>query len=271
MIEEEFIVDTDNTIDKRTALDPDRFGYLSLHYVVQLNTARCEWPEYRAYQGLKAEIQIRSILQHTWAEIEHDLGYKSKIEIPRKIQRDFFRLAGLLELADKEFMGIRNSLEAYRSSVQLDIQSNSKPVPIDSVSLQEFINTSKTLKKLNKAICEVANGKLKDYDETTDETIEKLSFVGISSIQQIELELQKNFDLILKIVELVFAPHKNLKGRFNCTIGLLYLCHAILVQKNSTETITEFWNTFRALHGVSEQDLLDLYHEHQATTQPEGS
>ena len=77
LIESEFQLDHHNSIDKRADLDPDRFGYLSLHYVVSLSPSRAALTEYRALAGLKAEIQIRSILQHAWAEIEHDLGYKT--------------------------------------------------------------------------------------------------------------------------------------------------------------------------------------------------
>ena len=59
--------------------------------------------ENKAFEGLKCEIQIRSVLQHAWAEIEHDLGYKSELTIPKEVRRSFSRLAGLLELGDKEF------------------------------------------------------------------------------------------------------------------------------------------------------------------------
>jgi len=38
LVQKEFQVDVANSIDKRAALDPDRFGYLSLHFVVSLNT-----------------------------------------------------------------------------------------------------------------------------------------------------------------------------------------------------------------------------------------
>ena len=76
VMEGEFNIDIKNSIDKRDILDPDRFGYLSLHYViVSLSSARCALAEYRSFSELKAEVQVRSILQHAWAEIEHDLGY----------------------------------------------------------------------------------------------------------------------------------------------------------------------------------------------------
>ncbi|EGW37927.1 RelA/SpoT domain-containing protein [Desulfosporosinus sp. OT] len=75
-VEEEFEVDRSNSVDKRELIDPEKFGYLSLHYVVKLPPFRLQLIEYQRFKDCKLEIQIRSILQHTWAEIEHDLGYK---------------------------------------------------------------------------------------------------------------------------------------------------------------------------------------------------
>lgn len=110
LIEREFIVDRENSVDKRALLNPDRFGYLSLHYVLKLNAERSTLTENRAYRDVRFELQIRSMLQHTWAEIEHDTGYKSESEVPDAVRRRFSRLAGLLELADDEFLEIRNEL-----------------------------------------------------------------------------------------------------------------------------------------------------------------
>lgn len=110
LIEREFIVDTENSVDKRSLLDSDRFGYLSLHYILQLNPERSTLPENRAYKDIRFELQIRSILQHAWAEIEHDTGYKSASGAPHAVRRRFSRLAGLLELADDEFLAIREDL-----------------------------------------------------------------------------------------------------------------------------------------------------------------
>ena len=44
------------------------------------------------------EIQFRTVLQHAWAEIEHDLGYKTEFGIPLDVRREFSRVAGLLEI-----------------------------------------------------------------------------------------------------------------------------------------------------------------------------
>jgi ppGpp synthetase/RelA/SpoT-type nucleotidyltranferase len=111
--EKEFQIDKEKSVDKKATLDPDRFGYISLHYIVKLPPSRTSLIEYQRFPDLFAEIQIRSILQHAWAEIEHDLGYKTKLGIPKQIQRRFSRLAGLLELADQEFMTIRDNIQSY--------------------------------------------------------------------------------------------------------------------------------------------------------------
>jgi hypothetical protein len=49
------------------------------------------------------EIQVRSLLEHAWAEIEHEIVYKSGITQPDAVRRRFAALAGSLELFDSEF------------------------------------------------------------------------------------------------------------------------------------------------------------------------
>ena len=61
IVENEFEIDVGNSVDKRALLDPDRFGYISVHYVVGLSAVRSELTEYQDFRDLKAEVQIRSI------------------------------------------------------------------------------------------------------------------------------------------------------------------------------------------------------------------
>ncbi len=104
IIRKQFRVIPELSIDKGAIQDPDRFGYVSLHYVVRLAAKRAQLGKYKEYKDLLCEIQIRSILQHAWAEIEHDLGYKTAAAVPKHIRRRFSRLAALLETADEEFL-----------------------------------------------------------------------------------------------------------------------------------------------------------------------
>jgi ppGpp synthetase/RelA/SpoT-type nucleotidyltranferase len=87
IIENEFLIDHENSIDKSKLLDPDRFGYLSIHYVASLSDPRFTQTEWKLYSELKFEIQIRTILQHAWSEIDHKLRYKKEDEVPRELKR----------------------------------------------------------------------------------------------------------------------------------------------------------------------------------------
>ena len=107
LISQEFEVDVENTIDKRKSEDPTKFGYVSLHYVVGLKAENTSPTLYGRFKNIKLEIQIRTVMQHAWAEIEHDLGYKSKEDIPDQYRRQFSRLAGLIELADDNFLQLK--------------------------------------------------------------------------------------------------------------------------------------------------------------------
>ena len=61
-----------------------------------------------------ASIQVRTVLQHAWAEFEHDIRYKGSIpeEDAPDLDRRFTLAAGLFELADREFSAIRERLRS---------------------------------------------------------------------------------------------------------------------------------------------------------------
>jgi putative GTP pyrophosphokinase len=136
----EFEIDSPNSVDKRRQEDFDRFGYSSLHYVASLGHSRAALADYSEFKQLKFEIQIRSILQHAWAEIEHDLQYKSELEIPREAKRRFARLAGLLDLADSEFTGLRDQIHRYRIRIEGEVKTGPATVLVDRDSLRELVH-----------------------------------------------------------------------------------------------------------------------------------
>lgn len=119
LIRDNFEIDIQNSIDKRQAPRPDQFGYQSFHLVTLLSSPRVSLPEYHVFRDLKVEIQIRSVLQHAWAEIEHGLGYKRQSGVPASVRRRFSRIAGLLELADGEFVAVRNDATTSTSTLPI--------------------------------------------------------------------------------------------------------------------------------------------------------
>jgi ppGpp synthetase/RelA/SpoT-type nucleotidyltranferase len=239
IIEQEFEVDEENTIDKRKMMDPDRFGYISLHYIIKLNADRKKLRENEHFKEFKAEIQIRTILQHAWADIEHDLGYKSKDTIPRNIQRDFNRLSGLLELADKEFLGIRNSLSAYKDYVSSNINKYNEEILLDKISLVEFINTNRQLKQLSQQIADICGSYLLIEDYSIEGDLKYLQLLKIKTIRELNTALLEDKDLAYYIAQVILSNIEPPKFLF-MTIGLFYLFYARISkikEKNEIYTI----------------------------------
>jgi putative GTP pyrophosphokinase len=189
LIEREFSVDYENSTDKRKVLDPDKFGYLSLHYICSLTAARLKLAEHRRCKGLVCEIQVRSILQHAWAEIEHDLGYKAGASLPPHIRRRFSRLAGLLEVADAEFSQLRNDIHNYSLKIASDLKQHKTRVAIDPISLRTFIKTDLTLRSLDNILANFGY-RLRGTIETIG-TVEELRHVGITDLDQLRKELSR--------------------------------------------------------------------------------
>ena len=111
LLSDQFQVLDDRDLGQETA-DEGRWGYASRHLVVT-PIGRPE-PPYEHLEGRRASVQLRTVLQHAWAEFEHDIRYKGTIprEHSADLDRRFTLAAGLLELADREFSAIRDRLLA---------------------------------------------------------------------------------------------------------------------------------------------------------------
>lgn len=139
VLEANLEIDPENSIDKSKSLGVDKVGYRSIHYVAKLPPDRIKLPEYKKFKGLYFEIQIRTILQHAWAEIEHDKNYKFSGELPVHLKRRFKVLAGVLELADREFNLIANEIDDYIKVVNSDTKKGKLDISIDSTSIKAFL------------------------------------------------------------------------------------------------------------------------------------
>ena len=163
MLKSEFEVDEANSIDKAQAADPDRFGYASVHYVVSLSASREKLTEWKPYTDIKAEVQVRTVLQHAWAVIDHKLRYKAAHEVPRSLRRQLFRLSALLELADSEFSDLTVRSEKLNKQYSKDVRKGEYDMELNLVSLAAYLKSSKQHLKWNKIAREVG------YEKTVPE------------------------------------------------------------------------------------------------------
>jgi ppGpp synthetase/RelA/SpoT-type nucleotidyltranferase len=111
LLADQVVVTDDRDLGRETASE-GRFGYASRHLQIMLDAAREGQPAYAHLAGRNVQVQIRTVLQHAWAEFEHDIRYKGTVpaEHASDFDRRFTLAAGLLELADQEFATIRDRL-----------------------------------------------------------------------------------------------------------------------------------------------------------------
>lgn len=225
-IENYFDIDWENSVDKRAAIDAESFGYLSLHYI-------CSLPFGKGYPdnicGKKFEIQIRTTLQHTWAVIDHDLGYKSEFGIPRAVKRGFSQVAGLLEVADEKFVHLRDEIFAYGDEVRDKIANNkADDLAIDTVSLREYMLRNKAMKDFLQSLadlcesCEIQNISPAIY-------IEQLKFLHIKTLGELSRMLENDKELATSLAKKMLESTD--LDILSSNVGLRFLCRAELVNK----------------------------------------
>lgn len=151
MVEQLFEIDWKNSVDKRMLHQLDSFGYNSLHYICKM----------RGYE-YRFELQLRTTLQHAWASINHDIGYKTGVEIPREYLRRINRLAGILEMADDEFSRIRTEITDYRRRVQQLVQNGKlDDVQLDGDTFNSYLQV-RPFDALNKRIAAINQAEIQE-------------------------------------------------------------------------------------------------------------
>jgi len=195
IIKKEFNVDFKNSMDKAQVLDPDRFGYLSVHYVISLSPHRNKLTEWKDFAEIKAEIQVRTVLQHAWAAIDHKLRYKTTNEVPKNLRRQLFRLSALLELADDEFSNLKRLTEDVEEYYSQKFKKGKLDFELDLSSLEVYLESTKQYLKWTKIAEEVGF----QFDKKSgDDTIDDCKRTLLSTLHLTRITTIEELDEILK-------------------------------------------------------------------------
>lgn len=168
----------------------DSFGYESVHLVVQITDDRASLIDWSIYRGLTIEIQVRTVVQHAWAEISHSLDYKNTYSVPISLRRQLNRVSALLEVADEEFSALtraHNHLllpatlsHAPTPGTTIDIVSVSQLLTATNPSMSSMVNDARTAGFL------LANPEEQELDpEFIADLVSLCAVVGISDIQRL--------------------------------------------------------------------------------------
>ena len=247
LIKREFIYDVSQSGDKADGLNDDQVGYLSIHFIAELNSERSHLGEYSAYKGLKCEIQVRTLLQHAWAEIEHDRNYKFGGVLPKDIRRRFYLVAGVLELMDAEFERLSKEIDTYGQQVTEDAQLGKLNIPIDSTSLTGYMQVKFPM--LEPGV----------WDAEAEKTvISELADMGITSLSQLDAILSPK--ITSAIEERIQAEKRSYMG----VLRDIMILHDVdtyfqKAHKNHWSAISKSHLAFWAKNGINTNPYYDLF------------
>ena len=191
-----FKIDYKNSTNKLKSLKFNEMGYLSVHYVCQCKSNN---KDFYGCQNFKFEIQIRTALQHIWAQIDHRLRYKTLANIPTKTKRKLFRISAMLESIDDEFDSIKHEIQVVESFYKDRFDEKEYSLRLDLSSINFYLKYND---KFIQSICkQLGVFHFNNFEVAKEEQLEK---------KLIKFSLQFNKNRIIYIEELVNDIYNNL-------------------------------------------------------------
>ncbi len=189
VLRREFQIHETESIDKSAGYNPNEFGYPSVHHVISLKEPRLTLSEWKSFREAKCEIQIRTVLQHACAAISHALQYKREDDVPASLKRRLFRLAGMFEMVDEQFISIRDQHAELVSRVAREFATAKETISLDVVSVTQYIQTSPYLRDVGEFAeqsgFDVREGTEESYASDVVEECKRLKITTIGDLDRI--------------------------------------------------------------------------------------
>lgn len=198
-----FKVDWANSVDKRKMHELNSFGYNSLHYICSIPESLYKDPDCPQINRIRFEVQMRTALQHVWSTLNHEIGYKSGVDVPSIYLRNLNRLAGMLELADEQFSTIRTEINKYRYEVQSLVRGGRfEDVPLNEDSFNSYLE----LKPFNLLLRRMAAiNQAEIYDVPLSRYLAVFKQFGFTTLADVQSFIKADSDDAYHLAVLQFA------------------------------------------------------------------
>lgn len=122
---------------------PEFFSYQSDHYIISLKD-KIKYRNQIITNDLSCEIQVRTLMQHAYAEMSHDVLYKPSLvlleENAKELRRSLAKGSALIETTDEVFNGIIDNLKKYNEKIS-SLICLSTSMYIDFIGIEPNQNT----------------------------------------------------------------------------------------------------------------------------------
>jgi ppGpp synthetase/RelA/SpoT-type nucleotidyltranferase len=263
LVEDRFEVDVENSEMKghvdtgwrgRAAAaggSPMEFGYRSIHYIVAFKDDASYGMRIPArVRGLWAEVQVRTVAEHSWADFGHDLSYKGAFELPVRWQRELAIIAAGLEDVDRAYDRIEQALRTYASSYGSYLSEE---------EVREEVEILETVRRYDRRNAKLAAriGKLAMTIGDWEKAVQVMSsHVDASSLDSAHQPLLRDLGVALCKVHVA-----NPNGR-DYARGQRYLKKAVeLSERKDPDALASLAGTWKRKNGWEGDQARELYRE----------
>lgn len=237
--------------DTVSKLKEYQFGYSSTHFVVSIPKEWSKVPTFSNMENYKAEIQIRTLSQHIWAEASNELQYKSEENVPKPLLRSIGRISALLETVDFEFERLISERNSYLKTLSTDLK----------ITSTARLNVDNLKAIINEILPEI----YRDEDEAYSELLHELNYFGIDDTIKLSDFLNKNVKEAIKSDQKIVKELKSLKGNPDLIndheyeyepervkLGIFYN-HTGLIRQIFQNELSKKWTEYRKSHWSNEE------------------
>ncbi|MBF0214120.1 MAG: hypothetical protein HQM00_11265 [Magnetococcales bacterium] len=278
LINKEFALD-DSFLPIQEVPDQDRFGINTRRFDIKLLTEQYARPEYQRFGALKAELEIRTVLQHSWSEVKGIFDVLvGRSRLPGQNVNKLAQISYLLKMADEELVRIKdqimhqNALTHASTSSPFEAASLAvapeEPVlaelkPVDpgrqaafAVQLEAFILNDGVIRDMDRSIADHYETKLLYRDNFVSTLSEIFLRLGFDREDRLREELTANKTVILIMMKNIFGDTSKTGVEFihkgSCLLVLFYV---LLAKTGNIEIIKKNVRNYISLKGISVDDF----------------
>jgi len=140
----------DVDFEENRSRKPELFEYQSVHYILR-NRNIIEYEGQTIPTDTPCEVQLRTLLQHAYAELSHQTVYKSTTDIDPGIRRKLARSMALIEATDELFGEVCHDMrvvdELYLSFINAAKKRSGFPQYVESLNTAIFDTYKSTVQR----------------------------------------------------------------------------------------------------------------------------
>jgi ppGpp synthetase/RelA/SpoT-type nucleotidyltranferase len=173
LIRREFVVDAEGSLpiedasrrNERPARDrPQPIAYDYAHYLVSLDERRLELTEWSRFVGLKARIEITTLLQDAWEDLDLDLPFYDDDSYPAEVRKLLARSTAGLAAVDEQLTEAHHGIWRLHRDYEEAVEAGELQIGLNGVSLRAYLITSELVAALTELAVDVGFTPYPEYE-----------------------------------------------------------------------------------------------------------